>query len=343
MLIPKNQLCRLRLAGVGNDYDALIQIRDLYDWEYQEYIALSTEPADVYKSRLHNPTSLDSKNVFIDKKCTISTVFLQNNGITRKRSLSNADIHIVPDLNFVECENYNILYDEESNRFILCSLGDFSYRRPEGCTSDEYFSYVMSQTRFCNCPVIHKGPLYLVNPHDYDFCMNIESYKNTVFERDYLLYLNSLKPVITSDVFETLKSITKSRQVDDYNMAIQLLYQYNVLPHSYSFYKFWSCLSRDTIKQTDTFNSVSYRTFFKTIGLSDAKFHSNYIDVENAIFNQCCEEEKDKILKTVLSCIRWKVSETNNYMKRYRFLNVIVEPMKVIYNGKDYLDPRSKG
>lgn len=31
MLIPKNQLCRLRLEGVGNDYDVLIQIRDLYD------------------------------------------------------------------------------------------------------------------------------------------------------------------------------------------------------------------------------------------------------------------------------------------------------------------------
>lgn len=31
MLIPKNQLCRLRLEGVGNDYDALMNISDLHD------------------------------------------------------------------------------------------------------------------------------------------------------------------------------------------------------------------------------------------------------------------------------------------------------------------------
>lgn len=315
---------------------------------------------DIKNHLLENITdNYDTKNVFIDKFCNIPNHDLQEKGITRKRSYESADICVVPNPNFKRIVIYDsrsvIFYNKSTNEFIITTSIDTAYRWNAAICDKFSKMFKTNKSDFIaamyNYGIISRdfevveNVLEITNNKDEFFINNYKNYKNCVFEKDYLNYLNGDKEVLTNDLLTSIKDMMLSNDNDVVNMSLQLLYSFNPRPLAYSLYSIMhESFSRYRFSITDQpfYKSSKFDKFLSLMSLNKKDLRCDKETLREKLFNICGDEDKEKILTEITQEAYSTYQAAIRNIKRYSFLKDSVDIInpKVIYNEKDYFDTR---
>lgn len=315
---------------------------------------------DIKNHLLENITdNYDTKNVFIDKFCNIPTHDLQEKGITRKRSYESADICVVPNPDFKRLITYDsrsvIFHNKSTNEFIITISIDTAYRWNAVICDKFSKMFKTNKSDFIaamyNYGIISRdfevveNVLEITNNKDEFFINNYKNYKNCVFEKDYLNYLNGDKEVLTNDLLTSIKDMMLSNDNDVVNMSLQLLYSFNPRPLAYSLYSIMhESFSRYRFSITDQpfYKSSKFDKFLSLMSLNKKDLRCDKETLREKLFNICGDEDKEKILTEITQEAYSIYQAAIRNIKRYSFLkdSVDIINLKVIYNEKDYFDTR---
>lgn len=298
-------------------------------------------------------SNLNFKNVFIEKTCNIPTVDLQLNNITRKRSIDTAEACVVkiPELRNTY-NKYYVLYSFFDDSYIVIEPFYFrSWVHPglSKCINSIFDSYAIDSilTKLINSGIIpdhyvvaHFGSINIINDDiKYSFFKNIDKYFNVIYEDEFTQYLSNSKEVLTLETLSEIETLLNSRDVDNVNLGLQILYSYDPRPYAYSIIKMIKNISTYKLRSTKFYSTTKFKSFLQRIDYSIDDLNRSMDHAKNILFEFCCDYDKEIILSEIFAQANRSICHIIATILSYDFLKDInIEKMKIYYNEKDYLN-----
>lgn len=302
----------------------------------------------IYNHINHNLTdSFENKNVYVDKNCNIPTIDLQKNGVIRKKSVETADLCIVPKLSQInKYDRYVILYNPNDNTYVILktlnvgwNINDVGYRNYYSHKVKDFADQLISYGILDGYNIIYHGSGDLISSSKkIEFFTNYHKYKNCIYENDYIVHLNKVCEDISLEEIESIKALMTSRNKDNINMGLQMLYSYDPRPYAYTIVRTIESAGDFLLKQTPFWKSSKFSNFLSKIGLTkrDLFCYSDYY-LMNKLFDICNDYDKEKMLSEIFSQYNSGFKNLITALQRHDFLkDIVVEPAKIYYDGKDY-------
>ena len=298
-------------------------------------------------------SNLNFKNVFIEKTCNIPTVDLQLNNITRKRSIDTAEACVVkiPKLRNTYSKYY-VLYSFFDDSYIIIEPFYFrSWSNPGlyKCINNVFDSYAIDSvlTELINSGVLpdhyvvaHFGGISIINDDiKYSFFKNIDKYFNVIYEDEFTQYLSNSKEVLTLETLSEIETLLNSKDIDNVNLGLQILYSYDPRPYAYSIIKMIKNVSTYRLRSTKFYSTTKFKSFLQRIDYSIDDLNSSMDHAKKVLFEFCCDYDKEIILSEIFTQANRGISHIISTILSYDFLKDInIEKMKIYYNEKDYLN-----
>lgn len=298
-------------------------------------------------------SNLNFKNVFIEKTCNIPTVDLQLNNITRKRSIDTAEACVVkiPELRNTY-NKYYVLYSFFDDSYIVIEPFYFrSWVHPglSKCINSIFDSYAIDSilTKLINSGIIpdhyvvaHFGSINIINDDiKYSFFKNIDKYFNVIYEDEFTQYLSNSKEVLTLETLSEIETLLNSRDVDNVNLGLQILYSYDPRPYAYSIIKMIKNISTYKLRSTKFYSTTKFKSFLQRIDYSIDDLNKSMDHARQILFEFCCDYDKEIILSEIFLEANISIDHIISRILSYSYLkDVNIEKMKIYYNEKDYLN-----
>lgn len=302
-------------------------------------------------------SNLNFKNVFIEKTCNIPTVDLQLNNITRKRSIDTAEACVVkiPELRNTY-NKYYVLYSFFDDSYIIIEPFYFrSWVHPglSKCINSIFDSYAIDSilTKLINSGIIpdhyvvaHFGSINIINDDiKYSFFKNIDKYFNVIYEDEFTQYLSNSKEVLTLETLSEIETLLNSKDVNNVNLGLQILYSYDPRPYAYSIIKMIKNISTYKLRSTKFYSTTKFKSFLQRIDYSIDDLNRSMDHAKNILFEFCCDYDKEIILSEIFTQANRSICHIIATILSYDFLKDInIEKMKIYYNGKDYINSREQ-
>lgn len=317
-----------------------------YSWNFcncGDSIVLST--IDDIKSKLKFSEQKSFSKVYVSKSCNIPTIVLQNNSITRKRKIEDAEVSVIPDLSL---NNLNCIIDvwKYNDKYYIIRHEMNGYYSSPGFkdTMNEALKILLQDNgellkSFDLIPSdaerIFSGTPICINKKIIPFFEELNSYKKVITDSDFNTLLSKDQDSITEDDIDYIKSLLRSDQISNRDIGLNLLFSLNIRPYAT---KIAYILSENKwrIEHTPFYKSSKMDRLLQNIGLI-----KNQLTTETTILNNTfkynCQEEKDRIKYTLIEKAVKSAYLNLNGLNRYSFLEGYKYNDIIITHGeKDY-------
>lgn len=303
----------------------------------------------------------DYTNIFVEPLTNVPREDLKDRGIIRKRNLENSEVAIVPKSCFTILKepfgrlSTAVLHNTSTNRFlIITDLYSGWWTKSKRDEFNKYFNY-KSIEEFIDLLFKYNiisedyhiffigNVLNIKNDKDESFIINLNKYKNIIFEKDYNDYLNRGKEVLTLNMLNSIENLLKSHS-SNYDIGLQMLYPFDPKPYAYTIATIInSRISYRGIQYCSFWKSTKFKKYLSLIGLDRSKFPYDKESLRKNTFDICGPEDKEKIVSEIFDEAKRSIIDRFLDIKKYNFLeDANLEPPKFIYNEKDYYNSRKQ-
>ena len=308
--------------------------------------------ADNIETNLKFTDKKEFKNVYVSKSCNIPTISLQNNGITRKRSICSAEVSVIPYISKeVSNKKYDVWLYDDKYYFIPYDGKDMWIPSEVKPKMEEYLSMLTSDDGSLlkslelipdGAEKIFSGYPIKINYKHVHFFEELPYYKEVIYDTDFNKLLLDKKEDITEENLEYIKSLFRNQDLSMRDLGLNLMYSLNIQPYAtkcaflLSSYKYG-------IERCPFYKSTKMDNMLYNIGLRKSEL--GYEDrMLNKTFEYNIQSEKDRIRAELTQRYLKGAYYELSRLKQYRFFDGFKHNKIIItHDEKDYIYSGEQG